>query len=280
MPAPWILPWLLGAALAQDPASDGGRLTPQDWWVMVQRARFLDSLDGDPRAAVERYQDLVHNELPAGDPALSEALYWLARARWSIGEADAARDALDQCIRSGIDKARCTELRSRIDLEEESIRTVPTRWTFDNADHGVFHPRSYWDKGTIRLITDVEGSCLVWDTQVDPVKEDRLVVGFHAPQPPPRTIAFRLRSGEIRAVIEIELVDVYGHRYTTRLPTATLPVREWVRVQIDLSDTTPLDPDGPPLDPSDLYRLVLRDMTAITGATGRNELRLDDFEVR
>lgn len=271
---------ILAVAWAQVPDPDAPR-TPAQLWAIVQEARTIESIDGDVKAAIARYTHLVHNELPAGDPSLSEALYWLAEARWSLGDAAGARDALDACIRSGIGKLRCVDLRSHIDREEESVRTVPVQWSFDSPDHGFFHPRQFWDKGAIRLRDEDGDSVLAWSTQVDALKGDQLVVGFHDPQVVPRTIRFRARSVEVTALLEIELVDVHGTRFAPTVRTWTLPPGIWVTVVVLLSGAQPLDdPDGDALDPSELYQFVVSDATGLTGVAGRNELQLDDFSVR
>ena len=99
-------------------------------------------------------QILVRSDLPADDPSLAEALVRLAEARWESGDVEGAREALDRCIRTGLDRTRCIDLRTGLDLEVDGVHAVPVRWTFDGPDHGVFHPRPFWSKGSF------EGSSL------------------------------------------------------------------------------------------------------------------------
>lgn len=259
-----------GAGAAEPPAS----------WAEVQRAQVDESVDGDEAAAVRRYEDLVHNKLTAGDPNLSDALYWLAGARWSLADLTGARDALDQCIRSGVNKGRCIDLRSHIDLEEDSVRTTPLAWTFDTPDHGFFHPREDWDRGTIRIVQAGGASVLSWTTQVDPQAGDKLVVGFRAPTPPPSDIRIQVTSVTLAATLEIELVDVYGRVFSPRPATWSLVPGVPATVDVRLDTATARAADGAVLSPSQLHRLIVRDVTGRYGNVGTNELRIDTFVVR
>lgn len=263
---------LVGAvALAGEPPAS---------WSEVQRAQVDESIDGDEAAAVQRYEDLVHNRLTTGDPNLSDALYWLAAARWSLGDLQGARDALDQCIRSGVNKGRCIDLRSHIDLEEDSIRVTPVTWTFDTEDHGFFHPREDWDRGSIRIVKDGDGSVLSWTTQVDPLVPDKLVVGFHDPTPTPTTMRLTATSVNLSATLEITLVDVYGHTFAPRPATWVLPPGVPTTLELRLDTPTDSAGGGAKLAPSNLHRLILRDITGRYGNVGPNEIRIDTFTLR
>lgn len=249
-------------------------------WSEVQRAQVDESIDGDEAAAVQRYEDLVHNRLTTGDPNLSDALYWLAAARWSLGDLKGARDALDQCIRSGVNKGRCIDLRSHIDLEEDSVRVTPLTWTFDTEDHGFFHPREDWDRGSIRIVKGGSGSVLSWTTQVDPQVADKLVVGFHAPSPAPSVMRLTATSLTLSATVEISLVDEYGRVFAPRPATWALPRGVPTVVEFRVDDATAVAGDGAKLVPSKLHRLVVRDITGRYGNVGTNEIQVDTFSVR
>lgn len=259
-------------ALAQDPAA----------WQAVHEALLVDALGGDRLSAASRYEQLVRIELPAGDPSLSLALFWLGHARWVVGDLAGAREALDRCIRTGLDRARCLDLRSRIDLEAEAIHDLPVVWSFADADdHGVFHPRTFWDQGAVRLSEAADGEdVLAWSTRIDPLRPDELVVGFRDPTPRPREIRWTLRSLEVEATLEIVLFDLEGHAYVVPPGRTRLPVRETVQVVLDLSDARPTNTDAPPLDPARLHRMVVRDLTGLSGQLGRNELEVLALVVR
>jgi hypothetical protein len=271
-PRAWPVLALTGAlAFAGEPPAS---------WSEVQRAQVDESIDGDQAAAVRRYEDLVHNRLTTGDPNLSDALYWLAAARWSLGDLKGARDALDQCIRSGVNKGRCIDLRSHIDLEEDSVRVTPLTWAFDTEDHGFFHPREDWDHGSIRIVKDGDGSVLSWTTQVDPLVPDKLVVGFRNPSPAPTTMRLTATSMSLSATLEITLVDAYGHVFAPRPATWVLAQGVQTSIEFRLDSTTDTAGAGAKLVPSQLHRLIVRDITGRYGNVGSNEIRVDAFTVR
>lgn len=270
--------WPVLALVAASVASPAGEPPPA--WYEVQRAQVDESIDGDEAAAVRRYEDLVHNRLTTGDPNLSDALYWLAGARWSLGDLKGARDALDQCIRSGVNKGRCIDLRSHIDLEEDSVRSLPVTWTFDTEDHGFFHPREDWDRGSIRIVKDGAGSVLSWTTLVDPQLTDKLVVGFRDPAPPPSAMRLTATSVNLSATLEVSLVDVYGHVFSPRPSTWVLAKGVLTTLEFRVDDVTAVAGDGAKLVGSQLHRLIVRDITGRYGNVGANEIRIDAFTVR
>lgn len=270
-----LAPLLLALVLAPARADELQRT-----WELSHEAMFLDALYGGPAAAVRRYEALLHEELSAGDPSLSRTLYHLAYARYVMGDVDGAREALDACIRSGHLKADCLDLRSRIDLDAEGVHAVPTRWTFDDEDHGVFHPRIYWDKGSIRIADRDGDALLAWSTAVDGARPDRLVVGFRNPTPPPQQITWEIESAEIEAAVRLELVDIDGHVYTPANRRIALPRGQRHVLRVVLAEAVPVDRTSPPLDPARLHRMHLIDVTGTTGQLGRNELHIHRFEVR
>lgn len=257
-----------------DPVDDFAR------WLCVETIATQQALDGDAKAAERRLTRLVQNELPGDDPALGIAYLRLGTSLARRGEVDAARAALDACVRQGSMRGACLDVRGLVDEEAAAIRTVPATWSFQGTVHGVFHPRAYWDKGSIRL-KDVDGEgVLVWTTEVDGIEEDALVVTFSSPSPAPREIRLRVRSSDLAAEIEVDLVDDEGRAFAPRPRSFEVPPGDWVQITVNLADAPPLAPRGSPLRPAALARLVLRDATGMTGVSGRNELWIDEIEVR
>jgi hypothetical protein len=270
-------------ALARAPSHAAGDATagdPERSWRLVQEALLLEVLDGDLRAARARYEALVKSELPAGDPSLALAEYRLGEVCWLLEDDDAAREALDACIRAGVQKSRCLDLRSRIDLEADAVHEVPSSWTFADPHHGFLHPRAYWDRGSIRLVSDAERSELVWSTQVDGSQEDVLVVGFRAPTPAPRSFQIRLVSTQLDATLAFELEDLDGNRYTTPGRDPIFARGAPADLTVRLADLVGVDAGTPLLNPSRLHRLYVWDRTGRTAQTGPNELHIDQFDVR
>jgi hypothetical protein len=155
-------------------------------------------------------------------------------------------------------------------------------WTFDDPRHGFLHPRTHWDKGSIRIWKDplTEAGSLEWSTYVDAIREDLLVVGFRDPRPGPSEIRLTLLSREIDATLRFEFEDMDGRRYVPPVRNTPLPRGTPVTLQMSLSSLRPVDADDPPMDTSEMYRMYITDVTGLFGGVGHNILRLDDFEVR
>jgi hypothetical protein len=257
-------------------------------WELTQAGLLEEVLSGNLEAAEARYQAISELILPAeetrqltvADASLPEALYWLGRARWARGDVDGAREALDRCIRAGVEKAPCLDLRSRIDLDVEAVHQVPTSWTFEDANHGVFHPRALWHRGSLRLVNDGDTSQLEWRTHVDGTTPDELVVGFREPEPTPETLRIVIRSLELDGALQIVFEDTEGQIYIPETKPIRLDKGVTRDIVISISEFRSAVPGGPTLEPERLHRLRIRDATGLTGQLGPNVWALDLFEVR
>lgn len=267
-----MLPILLLAALAHGDDREN--------WFELHDAMLVQSVDGDLEEAARRYERLVR-DLPDDDRTRTEAIYRLAQARYAQGELDAARDALHDRVRKEVCRARCQDLLGEIALEVDAVATVPTRWTFEEPDHGITHPWTHQGQGSIRIATPVgeEDPALVWSTTVDRRGVDRLVVGFAEPTPPPAGVRFHLQSEARDAWIRVSAEDDLGRVFQVPDPEG-VPARGGRVLEFRFADMRTASPDGAQLDPATLTRLRIADVTALEGGeTGPNELILDDFEV-
>lgn len=249
-------------------------------WDLLDDALLVESIDGDLAAAARVYEQLVRNH-PIEDPSRGEAFLALGRARWQLDQSDRAREALLEGIRTGACLARCQDLLGRIALEEQSITSVPIRWTFDDANHGVFHPWPLDARGTIRL-AQVDGeTVLAWRTLIDARDGDQLVVGLRHPDPPPRLLRLRVRSEDTDAWLQVVVVDDLGRAYTSPQGAFWAPVGRWAQLELDLGSVDAVDATASALDPARISRIQIRDVSAIEGApSGPNTLLVDDVEVR
>jgi len=264
-------------AMAQEPGSLSG--DPRAAWEAVHRVRALEALASDLSDVQAYWARLATSQLSASDAALGVALFELGESRWLSGDIADAREALDSCIRQTAERQRCAELRARIDLEVEAVRAVPVHWTFDDADHGLFHPRAFWERGSIRLGRVGDDGVLLWRTHVDALGNDQLVAGFDRPVPPPARVSLTVRAQSRDARLEVVVEDDLGHQYPLTRPALRLPQGETVRVTLPLVDRSGPGPDMPPLDASRLYRLRLVDVTARRGGTGEHVVVLSDLVI-
>jgi len=249
--------------------------------TMLRQAMLTEAMDGDYDQAIQRYQTLVH-ELPQGHPVRADALYRLGSARYALGDLRGARDALLEGIRSGSCRTPCHTLIGEMQLEAESVRTLPVHWDFSTDDHSVFHPWAFDDKGSIRIqaTNEVDNPALIWSTEVDVRKGDQLVVGFRDLSPPPKNLSVRMQAAPNPAAIRVRVVDTHGHTYTRRDGLVRIPTDRPTTVVVTMEDLVSDDPATPPLNPAEIHRVYLEDYSAFNGTPpGPNQLYLDDFRV-
>lgn len=266
--------WLMGLAAFQM-----ANARERDRWDAIADATLDWSIDGDPVEAARRYHELLQQ---VGDsPESGDLRYRLARARWDLQLWDEARDALRDGIRTGSCTAPCFDLLGRIELDAAAIRTTPVTWTFDGTDHGIFHPWFHSDIGSIRTQTTTESAdpALIWSTTATVREGDELLVAFDQPNPAPRRISMNVMATVQDAWLRAWVIDAHGNSYVVgtsiRIPTGAEV--EWT---LDLAEATAIEGSPIQLDTSDLWRLILRDTTALDGsATGANEIHIDDVRV-
>lgn len=241
---------LVLAALAMGPAMAQGR--PQDR-EEIQRALMAEALRSDLPEAIARYQTLVRT-LPDSDPNWTVAVLSWARALYDEGAVSDARDALRMATRKGRCTDECQALLQHIALDEESIRVLPVEWSFDNENPGLFHHWSMQGQGELVA----QAFALHWTTNANRGRPDRLVVGFDRPDPPPREVAFEVRSLGEPSWVRLVLEDEAGQRFVTA--TVALPADEDTRVVAELATVRPDDATSS-LVPGRLSRVSLQDLT-------------------
>lgn len=249
----------------------------------VMRAALLDEAAyGNHELALAAYASVV-KERPLDDPKHDEALFRSSVVLASMGRNNEAVASLRELVRTGACRVPCHALLGELELELEAVRVVPVKWTFSDADHGLFHPWQFDDgEGSIRVQSRDEAAnpALIWRTFVDVRNADQLVIGFAAPAPPPRQLGFRIQAEERAGALRVRVLDDRGRPYEP----ATGPIRVHadrpVQVAIKFADLVPLKPGDPPLDTSALSRVILEDVSALVGtAPGWHALYLDDVTI-
>lgn len=202
--------------------------------------------------------------LPSEDPVRGWALFWLGTERLEWGEVEAARNSLRECIRSGPARDVCEELLARLELEERAIQELPTVWTFDGP-HGVILP------GAGRMA--MEGGDLVWSHVRDPAQAGTLIFGTELPpELPPSRLTLSITSVGRESWLGVVLVDIHGN---------VVPAPEGVqRVAADRATelVTRLDV-AVGLDPTELERVLIRDVTGMDDAGSTSTLRLHELRL-
>jgi hypothetical protein len=266
----WLALLALGDAAATDAPAH---------WVDLYDALLVASADGDLEASALALRDLLRSDLEVTDAATDETVFRLGETLYALGRVDEAREALLDGRRSGTCNAACRELFETIEIEQESVTRLPTRWTFEDSDHGFFHQWAFQDTGALRLGDPGTGDAvLIWETTVQSRQPDRLVVGFSAMDPGPGVVALTVTSRTMEALLQVVVEDMAGRQFGS--PGIPLAVGAPVRLRFRLDELASVDGNPGVLDPSQISRLYLVDRTGRTRATGRNVLWIDDFVVQ
>ncbi len=264
-----LLGWWIAAALGQSALHARASL---------HEAMALEGIHGDLEGAARHYLRMSRNPV-IDDATRGESLLSLGQALYDLGRPALAREALLEGIRSGVCPTRCRDLLETMEIDLESISVLPVTWTFDESDHGFFHSATVQDLGSIKLDTAPDGDrALAWSTSAQPRRPDRLLLGLIRPSPPPTALSIRITSEHLDAVLQNEAEDEAGNRY--RLAEArALPRGRSRALDLPVSLLLPTQPGSPPLDPRQLTRLVLVDLTGAR-TSGDNLLWIHSFALR
>jgi hypothetical protein len=188
---------------------------------------------------------------------------------------DEARDAYREGVRGG-SCPRCLLELEELEIERHAVSDRPTVWTFDDADHGVFHPAAVQSYGLIRLGPDAGGrTALVWSILPRAGSQDRLVFALSGGA---RAILLAARPEDAAGALDLVAEDHRGRRYATREPLR-FPADAWTELEVLLADLDPLEADDPPLEPGRAVRVEVIDRTgprrggAVTWWIDRIEVR-------
>lgn len=272
---------MIGALLGLTLAVSAQAQSPGVGYEEFQRILLLEALTGDYDTAIQSYERLVRSHAATG-AVRAQALYRLGAARYAIGDKDGALEALLKGNRTGECGTNCKTLHGQIQFENDSIRTTPTLWTFEDGEHSFFHPWKFEHKGSIRIQTPDESPnpALIWETTVDVQNGDRLEVGFRAPSPAPRRIAFKMQAAGRPSAIRVWVEDVHGRQYQPERSVFRVATDEPILVVVRLDQVVPVEPGAPSFVPAEISRLTIADVSARNGTTpGPNRLYLDDFSV-
>lgn len=259
-----LLLWML---LTQAEAGE-----PYNWEFLYDHL-LAEALDGESGPARAAYQELVHS-LPAEDPTRAEALYWLGRVSYAQGDTENAQSVLREGVRAGAMRQRSLELLGQMALEEHSIKRTPSSWDFETSTHGFVHPWRYVAKGSIAASDGV----LRWTTTIDQLLDDLLVVGFDRPTPTPRGAKMRIRSVNKTARLQLVVTDTANHRYMFNEVIELKPDGEFVEIDCSFDDLRSLDNETE-FQAKKIDKLIIEDRSSEYGATGRNEIQIEHFEV-
>jgi hypothetical protein len=251
-------------------------------WETLYDARLVEAADGTPEVAALYYEELV-TDLEADDPLFGTAWYWLGRAKYGLGDTEAAVLALRTAMRDPAERANAGALLARIELKTHAITALPVLFTFD-SDTGAFVRA--WDqagKGRAEARTLLGRRALAWGTTVSTGEPDHIAAALELDRPVTR-VSFEVRAELFPAELRLTVSDGAGGRYSA--PVIQVPTGEWLQVVLPAGAFRSTDGarggGGSALRADDRVRLLeLEDLTGfLSPERGENTIYLDTFEIR
>jgi hypothetical protein len=254
-------------------------VTDIEAWEQLYDALLHASADGDVAAAAAGLEGLARG-LSDDDPLRGEVLFRLGDARYALGDADRAREALRDCIRfTSPSRPKCLDRLWRIEVDEGRIGHIPARFEFGDGVQPFVRPTTgNVDRGSLRVDDESPGGdpALLWTVGNDPVED--LVVGFRDPSPAPRGVRVLARTNEADVRLRVVAIDSNGRRYAT---PGILPVPQdgWGPIDVALDTLEAEDPGAGRLVPSRLDAVILEDATSPSRRVTGTAIWLDDVEL-
>lgn len=222
--------------------------------------------------------------LPAHDLSRNETLYWLAKSEYERGHVEQARRWLRDAIRSaGPMRERSLALLCEMELDQSGVQSLPVRWSFDTPAHGLVHPETAEEGGSVRIdtTTDPRNPSLAWSPR-NRSGNDALMVGFRHVSHTPKVVRFRARTLGANARISAEFLDVHGQRFAVSPRGTVVDADRWITIEWRTDETRPAT-GATGLDLRLLDRLEIH--AALVGRPDADmsstlfSVHLDDFEV-
>jgi len=238
---------------------------PPDSELRYWDAKLYESAHGDLDRAIETYQQVARMaDSPEQASVRARALLGAGRALHAAGELDEARRAYEVCRRittsgqlQNVDTDACAAGARQVALEQGAVRRIPTRWTFDDPEHGFV---LFSDRGSMAIERRDGDAVLVWSQEVAGPQIADLIVALEGPTPAPRGLRLSLHAEDDNALLELIVEDERGYAFALpgKLFRADRELRTW---EIDLAELEPLDQGWPALEPGRVSAIRLRDST-------------------
>ncbi len=267
---------LLLALVAAARADDSARA-----WETLYDARLVEAADGTPEVAALYYEEVV-SDLAIDDPLYGTAWYWLGRARYGLGDSEAAQMALRTAMRDPATRARAGSLLARIELKSRAITELPAVFGFENGTGAFVRAWDQAGKGLLDVRTIQGHRVLAWGTTVLAGEPDHVAAAFEVSQPVTKVL-FLVRAQEFPAELRVTVSDGAGGRYSA--PVIQVPTGEWLDVALPTSAFRSTDGarggGGSALRPADAVRLLeIEDLTGLLSPDrGENVIYIDGFEI-
>lgn len=264
---------VLGAARADDPVRA---------WETLYDARLVEAADGTPEVAALYYEEVV-SDLAVDDPLYGTGWYWLGRARYGLGDTEAAVTALRTAMRDERVRGRAGALLARIELKSRAITALPATFGFETGSGAFVRAWDQAGKGAMEARTIQGRPVLAWGTTVLAGEPDHIAAALEVDRAVTR-VAFQVRAHTFPAELRVTVSDGAGGRYSA--PVIQVPTGEWLDVVMSAGSFRSTDGArggvGSALRPDDRVRLLeIEDLTGLLSPDrGENVIFVDSFEIR
>lgn len=274
--AAWLA--LVGTLLL--PMAAGAQPAPPEASTRYREALLEISASANMDRAIRTYRELLEDPSVRATPWMHvRVLEGLGHAYWSLGELQRALEAFEDCRKVELtgqipDKAhRCASLARMVALEQGSIRTTETGWTFAPGTSHSFVLLS--ERGTMRLErTSPDDGVLVWEQELEAegIAELALGVKLKPESDTPAGIRMQVVSPKTPTLLDLVVYDAFGHSYEAQGGVADDRTRTW---DVPFRSLTPRAPSWPPLDPRRIAQIRVRAFNPSDGRTN-HRIVLDD----
>lgn len=243
-------------------------------WEGLNDARLIEAADGTPAIAAQYYEELLQ-DLPPDAVQRPEVLYWLGRARLSLGDLDGAITALREAARDPDQRPAAEALLAQIEALRRGGVGLPIRWDFSQGP--MAFARSLSDDAG-RLDTRlVDGDpALQWPMNVHDGEVGHISLSL-AQDLPIRAVSFRVRAARFPSNLQVVLLSAEGVRFSA--PLVVVPVGRWLPIQWRVESFRAIDPS-----PGAILRrarvVIFQELTGyLSSDRGENSLLIDDIRI-
>ncbi|MEC7948411.1 MAG: hypothetical protein VX265_12660 [Myxococcota bacterium] len=250
-------------------------------WAALYNGRLVGAVDRDPAQAISVY-DAILAYLNDDDPLRGELRYWRGRARFDLGQRDAALEDLRAAAEDERVGAEARTFLGRLELGERTVRSLPFSQDFDDGERSFVRgwPMGRRDDLSVVALSDRKGRVLAWRRNVREAESDRILLAV-ATESALEHLRLTIRADAFDARLRVLLEDAEGRQWTA--PMLVIPSDDWLTIDLGVASFVPAQAPASRARPGDasIRRIEIRDVTAFHAADrGENRLFFDDVELR
>lgn len=288
---------------------------PADWNELYD-ARLLEVADGRTRAVVENLTSL-RSRVDRDDPLHGEVAWWLAQARFALGDVEGARESLAEARRYRGVRDLAIAFEGQLEYITREVKSLPLRESFEGGVGPLVHA---WRQGPFgRVVSGTparlaplledgltefmdlpleevrrasrappagtspapEDPAVIWTVVVRDMRHDHLLVNLGQAARHPTAVRFQAQAVGFPGYIRLIAVDERGREYASDY--YAVPTEGPVALDYALTDFYAVDPKSARVRPhgTAIRELRFEDITGYLSADrGTHAFWIDDLEIR